>query len=181
MISVNGRGNDLKEEISGYQELKLILSDMEKRRTKNVEIKYEILLRILHEMQTLKYQKNTLLDKNCALKRVEVSNQPKLDQGAQLLFLIIDILKDLKIRGAWIEYKNKTVHTKDYYRIEKDVLEKVIEEIAVGVDTKKILDTMANLGILRKQADKILSSATVDGAPKRIYMVRIDSVEYLSE
>lgn len=167
--------------ISGYQELKLILSNMEKRQTKNVEIKYEILLRILHEMQTLKYQKNTLLDENYALKRVEVSNQPKMDQGTQLFFLIIDILKDLKSRGVWIEYKNKTVHTKDYYRIEKDVLEKVIEEKAVGVDPKKILDMMANLGILRKQADKILSSATVDGVPKRIYMVRIDSVEYLSE
>lgn len=154
---------------------------MEKRQTKNVEIKYEILLRILHEMQTLKYQKNTLLDENYALKRVEVSNQPKMDQGTQLFFLIIDILKDLKSRGVWIEYKNKTVHTKDYYRIEKDVLEKVIEEKAVGVDPKKILDMMANLGILRKQADKILSSATVDGVPKRIYMVRIDSVEYLSE
>lgn len=167
--------------ISGYQELKLILSDMEIRKLKKIEIKYEILLRILHEMQTLKYQKNTLLDENYALKRVEVSNQPKMDQGTQLFFLIIDILKDLKSRGAWIEYKNKTVHTKDYYRIEKDVLEKVIEEKAVGVDPKKILDMMANLGILRKQADKILSSATVDGAPKRIYMVRIDSVEYLSE
>ena len=167
--------------ISGYQELKLILSNMEKRQTKNVEIEYEILLRILHEMQTLKYQKNTLLDENNALKRVEVSNQPKMDQGTQLFFLIIDILKDLKSRGVWIEYKNKTVHTKDYYRIEKDVLEKVIEEKAVGVDPKKILDMMANLGILRKQADKILSSATVDGVPKRIYMVRIDSVKYLSE
>lgn len=154
---------------------------MEKRQTKNVEIEYEILLRILHEMQTLKYQKNTLLDENNALKRVEVSNQPKMDQGTQLFFLIIDILKDLKSRGVWIEYKNKTVHTKDYYRIEKDVLEKVIEEKAVGVDPKKILDMMANLGILRKQADKILSSATVDGVPKRIYMVRIDSVKYLSE
>lgn len=154
---------------------------MEIRKLKKIEIKYEILLRILHEMQTLKYQKNTLLDENYALKRVEVSNQPKMDQGTQLFFLIIDILKDLKSRGAWIEYKNKTVHTKDYYRIEKDVLEKVIEEKAVGVDPKKILDMMANLGILRKQADKILSSATVDGVPKRIYMVRIDSVEYLSE
>lgn len=154
---------------------------MEIRKLKKIEIKYEILLRILHEMQTLKYQKNTLLDENYALKRVEVSNQPKMDQGTQLFFLIMDILKDLKSRGAWIEYKNKTVHTKDYYRVEKDVLEKVIEEKAVGVDYKKILDMMANLGILRKQADKILSSATVDGVPKRIYMVRIDSVEYLSE
>lgn len=154
---------------------------MEIRKLKKIEIKYEILLRILHEMQTLKYQKNTLLDENYALKRVEVSNQPKMDQGTQLFFLIMDILKDLKSRGAWIEYKNKTVHTKDYYRVEKDVLEKVIEEKAVGVDYKKILDMMANLGILRKQADKILSSATVDGVPKRIYMLRIDSVEYLSE
>lgn len=178
MISVNGRCIDLKEEISGYQELKLILSDIEKRKIEKVEIEYEILLKILCEMQNLKYQKNALLDEIDKINNVAINSQPEVDQETQLFYLVLDLLKELKSRGAWIEYKNKTIHTKEYYRIEKDVLEKIIEEKAFGVDSKKIIDLMASLGILRKQDDKILSSATVAGVPKRIYMVRIDSVEY---
>lgn len=159
-----------------------MLSDMEKTKYQKVEIDYEILLKLFYEMQNLKYQKNVLLDEIDRLKSVTVSNQPKeLDKDAQSFLLIIDLLRDLKSRGAWIEYKNKTVHTKEYYRIEKETMEMIVEEKAAGeIDPKKILDIMANLGILRKQADnKILTSATVDGVPKRIYMVRIDSVDYL--
>ena len=38
---------------------------------------------------------------------------------------------------------------------------------------------MANLGIIRKQDNKILFSASIDGVPKRIYMIRKDSVDFL--
>jgi hypothetical protein len=162
-----------EKEISGYQVLKLILSDMEKRKYQKVEMEYGILLKFLKEFQNIKYQKNFLLDE---IDKYIIM----LDQDKQQLFLfIIDLLRDLKSRGEWIEYKNNTVHTKEYYRIEKETLEKIIEEKAAGIDTKKTLDFMANLGILRKQADKILSSATVKGVPKRIYMVRIDSVDFI--
>ena len=155
-----------EKEISGYQELKLILSNMEKGKYQIVEMKYVTLLKLLNEFQKIKYQKNMLIDKYNS----ERNNQ-------QLFLPIIDILRDLKRRGEWIEYKNKTVHTKEFYRIEKETLEKIIEEKAAGTDPKKVLDIMANLGILRKQGDKILSSAPVEGVTKRIYMVRIDSVD----
>jgi len=160
--------------ISGYQELKQLLSGMKKLKHRKVEIDYDLLLKFLQEFQGLKYQKNLLLDEINKFKSI-------LNQDEQKIFLLIlDLLRDLKSKGAWIEYKNKTVHTKEYYRIEKETLEMIIEEKAEGIDPKKILDMMANLGILRKQADgKILTSASVDGVPKRIYMVRIDSVDYL--
>ena len=147
---------------------------MKKLKHRKVEIDYDLLLKFLQEFQGLKYQKNLLLDEINKFKSI-------LNQDEQKIFLLIlDLLRDLKSKGAWIEYKNKTVHTKEYYRIEKETLEMIIEEKAEGIDPKKILDMMANLGILRKQADgKILTSASVDGVPKRIYMVRIDSVDYL--
>ena len=142
---------------------------MEKRKYRIAEIKYVTLLKLLKEFQLIKSQKNMLLDE---------IDKFSSERDYQLPFLsIIDILRDLKRRGEWIEYKNKTVHTKEFYRIEKETLEKIIEEKAAGIDTKKVLDTMANLGILRKQGDKILSSAPVEGVTKRIYMVRIDSVD----
>lgn len=165
---------DLKEKVSGYQELKLVLSDMGRVGCKKINIEYDMLLKLFHEIQNLKYQKNMLLDEVHKLKSIE------LDQDAMVFLLIKDLLRDLKTRGAWIEYKNKTVHTKEYYRIEKDTLDKIVEEKAtVKIDSKKLLEVMANLGILRKQGDKILSSATVEGTPKRIYMVRIDSVDFI--
>lgn len=179
---------DLKDKVSGYQELKLILADMKKSSGKIIEIKCEILFKVFYELKNLKYQKNVLIDEVNklkdevnSLKHVTVNSQTKeFDQDIQSFLLILDVLKELKSRGAWIEYKNKTVHTKEYYRIVKETMDMIIEEKAAGkIDPKKVLDTMANLGILRKQADKVISSASVEGVPKRIYMVRIDSVDYL--
>ena len=178
MISVNGRCVYLINEISGYQELKLILTDMKKRKCQKIEMEYEILLKLLHELQRLKYQKNVLLDENEKLKDKAEVGQLKEKQSSFLI--IIDVLGDLKDSGAWIEYKNKTANTKEFYRIDKEVLEKVVDEkTADNIETKNILDMMANLGIIRKQDNKILFSASIDGVPKRIYMIRKDSVDFL--
>jgi len=163
----------------GYLKLKQILADMKEKKYQKIEVAYETLLKLLYEIQYLKYQKNILLDRIEKLKNISESNQLKeLDQVTESLIFIKDLLSDLRVRRVWIEYKNKTVHTKEFYRVEKETLDKILKEKATGtVDPKKILDMMANLGILRKQGDKILSTATVDGYPKRIYMIRIDSVE----
>ena len=178
MISVNGRCVYLINEISGYQELKLILTDMKKRKCQKIEMEYEILLKLLHELQRLKYQKNVLLDENEKLKDKAEVGQLKEKQSSFLI--IIDVLGDLKDSGAWIEYKNKTANTKEFYRIDKEVLEKVVDEkTADNIETKNILNMMANLGIIRKQDNKILFSASIDGVPKRIYMIRKDSVDFL--
>ncbi len=176
---MNGRSTDLIGNESGYQKLKLILSDMGERKCKKIELEYEILLKFFQEIQSLKIQKNVLLDKVDELKVIAESKQSKeLDQDAQSFLIIIDILRYLKTRGQWIEYKNKTVHTKEFYRIEKEIMEKIVDEKANGfADSKKILDMMANMGIIRKQDNKILSTATVEGVPKRIYMIRIDSID----
>jgi hypothetical protein len=164
---------------AGYQELKLILTGMKKKNYKKIEMDYSILHKIFDEMQRLKYQKNILLDENAKLKNITKNIQCEESRnGSQEFLIIIDVLKELKSKGAWIEYKNITVHTKEFYRIEKEVLENIVEEKSDGsVDLKRILDMMANFGIIRKQDNKILTSATVDGVPKRIYMVRIDSVD----
>lgn len=103
MISVNGRCVYLINEISGYQELKLILTDMKKRKCQKIEMEYEILLKLLHELQRLKYQKNVLLDENEKLKDKAEVGQLKEKQSSFLI--IIDVLGDLKDSGAWIEYK----------------------------------------------------------------------------
>lgn len=173
---------DLDKSISGYQELKSILSDMKKNKCQIIEMRYELLLQLLIEMHSLKKQKNVLIDSYDKLKAEVMSKQPnELDQESKQFLFIIKLLRELKSRGLWIEYKNKTVHTNEYYRIEKETLDMIVEEKASGeIDPKKILDMMANMGIIRKQADgKILSSASVGGVSKRIYMVRIDSVDYL--
>lgn len=167
--------------ISGYQKLKLVLIDMKKRNCKKKEMEYETLFKLLQEIQSLKFQKNALLDEIDKSKGDTESRQLKgLVQASHPYLIIIDILRDLSTMRAWIEYKNKTVHTKEFYRIEKETLEKVIGEKAAGlIDSKKILDMMANMGIIRKQDNKILTTTTVGGDPKRIYMIRIDSLDLL--
>lgn len=164
---------------AGYQELKLILTGMKKKKSNKIEMDYSILHKILHEMQRLKYQKNILLDENAKLRNTTKNiESEELKNGSQDFLIIIDVLRELKVKGVWIEYKNITVHTKEFYRIEKEVLENIVEEKSNGsIDLKRILDMMSNFGIIRKQDNKILTSATVDGVPKRIYMVRKDSVD----
>lgn len=167
--------------ISGYQELKRVLSEMRMKKYQKIEIEYTTLYKIFRELQSLKYQKNILLDEIKKLKNSKESQQSKkLDDYTNSLLSITEILRDLKAKTPWIEYKNKTVHTNEFYRIEKENLDKIIEEMVGNeIEVKNILDVMANMGILRKQDNKIISSATVNGATKRIYMVRKDSIDLL--
>lgn len=150
------------------------------------------------EIARLKMKTNKLIDANeqlikekeqlqetiQRLQRIEGSREDDsgISEEDRFTFLYIKrifrFISDLKRMALWLDYKNNTANTKEYYRIEKRDFETILATYTNEmVSAHDLIHFMVNLGILKSSDSKEIFSVIVAGKSRRVYMVRKTAVD----
>ena len=123
------------------------------------------------EIARLKAKANKLIDVNQQLVR----------EKAKFTFIyitrILVFLAELQKSALWLDYKNNTANTKEYYRVDKRDFENILAAYTDDkVTARNFIRYMVCLGIM-KSNDKEIFSVIVNGKSKRVYMIRKTAVD----
>ena len=86
-------------------------------------------------------------------------------------------LAELQKSALWLDYKNNTANTKEYYRVDKRDFENILAAYTDDkVTARNFIRYMVCLGIM-KSNDKEIFSVIVNGKSRRVYMIRKTAVD----
>ena len=90
---------------------------------------------------------------------------------------ILAFLAELQKSALWLDYKNNTANTKEYYRVDKRDFENILAAYTDDkVTARNFIRYMVCLGIM-KSNDKEIFSVIVNGKSRRVYMIRKTAVD----
>lgn len=141
----------------------------------------------IDEVKRLKIKINALLDVIEKQKRFNVEGPGEIlgSTGEEKIFTyvvnIIKFLRRLQEANLWMDYKNNTVITKEYYRIDKSDFEAVLQEVLdPSLNPSTFIGLMGKLGIMKIASTQnnlyMLHSVVVKGKSRRVYLVRKTSI-----
>lgn len=148
------------------------------------------------EIARLKAKANKLIDVNQQLvrekaqlqetiQRLQRVSNAEIESGAseedKFTFIyitrILVFLAELQKSALWLDYKNNTANTKEYYRVDKRDFENILAAYTDDkVTARNFIRYMVCLGIM-KSNDKEIFSVIVNGKSKRVYMIRKTAVD----
>lgn len=146
------------------------------------------------EIARLKAKTNKLIDVNEQLvkekkqlqetiRRLQKCSKEDSDitEEDQLTFIyikrIFHFIDELKRSALWLDYKNNTANTKEYYRVDKRDFENILAAYTDDkVTARNFIRYMVCLGIM-KSNDKEIFSVIVNGKSRRVYMIRKTAVD----
>ena len=107
--------------------------------------------RLQQSMITLTAYIEKLENENKSLQ--QALNEVQDNASTPLSISIKNCLLTLKAANSWITVGNNTANTKDFYRMDKDVFEKLVPKMSLQVSSKELLKAMADYGIIKKYSD----------------------------
>lgn len=140
------------------------------------------------EIARLKAKANKLIDVNQQLVREKAQLQETIQRlqrfsnaENELTFIyitrILAFLAELQKSALWLDYKNNTANTKEYYRVDKRDFENILAAYTDDkVTARNFIRYMVCLGIM-KSNDKEIFSVIVNGKSRRVYMIRKTAVD----
>lgn len=140
----------------------------------------------LNEIKRLKKKVNTILEINEELKSENRRLQQKEDplfisQAEPLIKDMLHFLRALKHANQWMDSVYKTELTKDFFRIEKKELERILLGLNLKTPQKELFQCMSSLGVMKDVDGRFLFHVMAQKKQYTVYLIRKSAIDMIIE